>query len=262
MATIHPTAIVDPRAQIADDVTIGPFTIIGPKVTIGAGSTVASHVVIEGDTSIGASNRIFQFAAIGGEPQDKKYRGEPTRLVIGDGNTIREGVTIHCGTVQDQGITRVGTDNWIMAYVHIAHDCVVGDHTILANYTGLAGHVQVGDWAILGGQTGVHQFCKIGAHAMTGAGSLVLQDIPPYVMSSGNPARPHGMNTEGLKRRGFAPETVDAIKRAYRTLYRSGLTLDDARARLREVAAAGGTTGEAVAVLAGFLDGVTRGIAR
>ena len=233
MARAHPTAILDPRAELAADVTVGPYAVIGPDVTIDTGCRVGAHTVIEGPTQIGPHNDIRSHAVIGGAPQDKKYRGEPTRLEIGSGNTIHEFVTINRGTVQDEGLTRVGNDNWIMATVHIAHDCRVGDHVILANTTNLAGHVQVGDWAILGGYTGVHQFCKIGAHAMTGVGSVVLHDIPPFVMASGNTAQAHGLNTEGLRRRGFASETLTELRRAYKTLYRSGLTLAQAREMLQ-----------------------------
>jgi UDP-N-acetylglucosamine acyltransferase len=262
MARIHPTAIVDPQAQLAGDVEVGPYAVIGPTVRIDAGTTIGAHAVIEGHTTIGRDNRIFQFASVGADPQDKKYKGEPTRLEIGDRNTFREFVTVNTGTTQDAGVTRVGSDNWVMAYVHIAHDCVVGDHTTLANATNLAGHVEIGDWVILGGFTGVHQFCKIGAHAMTGVGSVVLHDIPPFVMASGNTASAHGMNTEGLRRRGFSPEQINALRRAYRTLYKSGLTLEQARAQLAEEAGQGGAAAEAVGTLAAFLTRVTRGIVR
>jgi UDP-N-acetylglucosamine acyltransferase len=232
MATIHPTAVVDPAAELAEDVSIGPFAIVGPHVSVGAGTTIGPHAVLEGPTTIGRHNRIHAHAVIGGAPQDKKYRGEPTRLEIGDGNTFREFVTVNRGTVQDAGVTRIGSDNWVMAYVHVAHDCSVGDHVILANTTNLAGHVHIGDWVILGGYTGVHQFCKIGAHAMTGVGSVVLHDIPPFVMASGNTASAHGLNAEGLRRRGFDAATLTVLRRAYRTLYRSELTLQQAREQL------------------------------
>jgi UDP-N-acetylglucosamine acyltransferase len=215
--------------------------------------------VINGPTRIGRENRIFQFASLGEMPQDKKYGGEATRLEIGDRNTIREFCTFNRGTVQDAGVTRIGNDNWIMAYVHIAHDCQVGNHTIFANNAQLAGHVHVGDWAILGGFTGVHQFVRVGAHCITGVGSVVLQDIPPYVMAAGNPAAPHGINSEGLKRRGFAPETIAAIKRAYKTVYRSGLKLDEAAAKIAAEAQAGVA---ALAPLAEFLATPGRGIIR
>jgi UDP-N-acetylglucosamine acyltransferase len=228
MSAIHPTAIVHPNAKLADDVQVGPYSIIGEHVEIGAGTTVAAHVVIEGHTRIGKSNRIFQFSSLGGIPQDKKYAGEPMRLEIGDNNLIRECCTFNIGTAQDDGVTRIGSNNWIMAYVHIAHDCQVGNGTVLANSVQLAGHVHVDDFAILGAFVGAHQFCKVGAHVMAGAGSLLFQDLPPYVMVGGNPAAPHGINSEGLKRRGFSSEAIMAIKRAYKTLYRSGMSLEQA----------------------------------
>lgn len=233
---IHPTAIIEAGAVIGENVTIGPWSIIGPHVTIGDGTEVGPHVVLSGHTRIGRNNRIFPFCALGGEPQDKKYRGEPTQLVIGDGNTIREHCTFSTGTVQDGGITRVGSDNWIMANVHIAHDCQVGDHTILANNVTLAGHVHLGDWVILGGLTAVHQFTRIGAHSMCGGGSILLQDLPPFVTASGNPAAPHGINSEGLRRRGYTPEAIAAVKRAYRALYRSGKQLAEARSEIAQLA--------------------------
>lgn len=232
MARIHATALIDTSAELADDVEVGPYAVIGPQVSLDAGCVVGPHAVIEGPTRIGRRNRIHAHATLGGAPQDKKYRGEPTRLEIGDDNTFRECVTVNRGTVQDAGVTRIGHNNWIMAYVHIAHDCVLGDHTILANTTNLAGHVQLGDWVILGGCTQVHQFCKIGAHAMTGVSTVVLHDIPPFVMASGNSAAAHGLNTEGLRRRGFGPEALSALRQAYKTLYRSGLTLAQAREAL------------------------------
>lgn len=229
---IHPTALVDAGARLGENVEIGAYAVIGADVEIGDGTTVGPHTVIEGPTRIGRDNRIFQFASLGAAPQDKKYGGEPTRLEIGDRNTIREFCTFNRGTSQDAGITRVGDDNWIMAYVHLAHDCQVGDHTIFANNAQLAGHVHVGDWAILGGFTVVHQFVRIGAHCITGMGTILLQDVPPFVTASGNPAAPHGINSEGLKRRGYSAETIAAIKRAYKTLYRSGLKLDEAVAAI------------------------------
>jgi len=262
MANVHPTAVVDPAAALDADVVIGPFAIIGPDVVIGRGTQVGPHVVIEGPTTLGVANRIHPYASIGGPPQDKKYAGEPTRLEIGDRNTIRECVTVNRGTVQDQGVTRIGHDNWIMAYVHIAHDCQVGSHTIFANTTNLGGHVHVGDWAILGGNSQVHQFCKIGAHAMTGTGTVVLHDLPPYVMASGNTAAAHGINTEGLRRRGFADATIAALRSAYKLLYKSGLTLADARAALAGEIAGAGEAADALRVLEGFLAQVTRGIVR
>ncbi|NBN92981.1 MAG: acyl-ACP--UDP-N-acetylglucosamine O-acyltransferase [Betaproteobacteria bacterium] len=255
---IHPTALVDPAAQLADGVQVGAYSIIGPDVSVGEGTVIGAHVVLTGHTRIGCHNRIFQFASIGEQPQDKKYAGEPTRVEIGDHNTFREYCTINSGTVQDIGVTRVGSHNWVMAYVHIAHDCVVGDHTTFANCTNLAGHVHVDDWAILGGYTGVHQFCKVGAHCMTAVGTVLLQDLPTYVLASGNTAQAHGINSEGLKRRGFSAEAIAGIKRAYKTLYRSGLTLEEARAQLAlqsdEVAE--------VRPLLDFLGRATRGIVR
>jgi UDP-N-acetylglucosamine acyltransferase len=263
MTKIHHTAIVEPGAQLDDHVEIGAYAVIGPHACIGKGTVVGPHVVIEGHTSIGHGNRIYQFASIGAAPQDKKYRDEPTRLEIGNDNTIRECVTINRGTVQDDGVTRVGNGNWIMAYVHIAHDCVVGDHTIFANTTNLGGHVHIGDWVILGGNSQVHQFCKIGAHAMTGTGTVVLHDVPPYVMASGNTAGAHGINSEGLRRRGFSPDAINAIRRAYKTLYKSGLTLDEARAQLHAQAKdPANPDRDAIALLSDFLASVTRGIVR
>ena len=236
--SIHPTALVAEGAKLAPGVTVGPYAIIGAGVEVGEGTSIASHVILDGCTRIGRHNRIFPFASIGAEPQDKKYRGEPTAVEIGDGNTIREYVTINRGTAQDEGVTRVGDDNWIMAYVHFAHDCRIGSHTIVANACELAGHVHVGDWAILGATTLVHQFVRIGAHSFTGMGTYLPQDLPPYVTAAGNPAKPYGINSEGLRRRGFAPETINAIKRAYRALYRAGLPLEEARGKLQEMSAA------------------------
>jgi UDP-N-acetylglucosamine acyltransferase len=231
---IHPTAIIHPGAKLGAGVSVGPYSIIGEHVEIGDNTTIGPHVVISGHTRIGCDNRIFQFSSIGEVPQDKKYAGEPTRLEIGDRNTIREFCTFNLGTAQDAGVTRIGSDNWIMAYVHIAHDCQVGNRTIFANNSQLAGHVHVDDWAILGGYTGVHQFCRVGSHTMTAVGTVVLQDVPPYVMAAGNSASPYGINAEGLKRRGFSPEALMALKRAYRTLYKSGLMLEEARTKLEE----------------------------
>lgn len=234
---IHPTAIVEPGARLGAGVQIGPYAVIGPHVEIGDGTTVGAHAVIVGHTRIGRNNRIFHHATLGEAPQDKKYGGEPTRLEIGDDNLIREFCTFNTGTVQDLGVTRVGNKNWIMAYVHIAHDCQIGNETTLANCTQLAGHVSVGDYAVLGGFSGIHQFCRIGAYAMTGVGSVVLADVPTYVMAMGNTAQPHGINSEGLKRRGFSPQTINAIRRGYKTLYKSGLGLEEAKQALREQAA-------------------------
>ena len=234
---IDSRAIIDPSAKLADDVSVGPWSYVGPDVEIGAGTVINSHVVIKGPTRIGAHNKIFQFASVGEECQDKKYANEPTTLVIGDHNVIREGVTIHRGTVQDNGETIIGSHNLFMAYAHVAHDCVVGDHVILANNASIAGHVHVGDWAILGGFTAVHQFCQIGAHVMTGASSLVLKDVPAYVMANGNSASPHGINVEGLKRRGFSKTAIQVLRRAYKAIYREGLTVAQALERLRELEA-------------------------
>jgi len=233
---IDPRAIVDASARIGPDVEIGPYAVIGADVEIGRGSRIGPHVVLKGPTTIGEENHIFQFASIGDDPQDKKYKGELTRLVIGDRNTIREYCTINRGTVQDESVTKVGDDNWIMAYAHIAHDCVVGNHTIFANNASIAGHVHIGDYAILGGFTAVHQFCRIGAHAMTSMFSYVTKDVPAYVMISGRPAEPRGVNSEGLKRRGFTPDQIRNIREAYRTVYRRSLTLDEAVAELARLA--------------------------
>lgn len=254
----HPTAIVDPKARIASDVEIGPYAVIGPHVEIGLGSRIGPHAVITGHTCIGARNRIFQFCSIGEIPQDKKYQGEPTRLEIGDDNTVREFCTFNCGTAQDAGVTRVGNGNWFMAYVHLAHDCQIGSNTIFANNAQLAGHVHVGDHVILGGYTGVHQFCRIGAHSITGIGTVVLQDVPPYITASGDTAKPYGVNVEGLKRRGFSAGTVTKLKRAYKTLYRSGLTLEQARRELGRQA----VDCPEVQVIVEFLAGASRGIVR
>ena len=254
----HPTALIHPGARLADDVEVGAYSIIGEHVEIGAGTTVGPHVVIGGHTRIGANNRIFQFSSLGEIPQDKKYADEPTRLEIGDNNTIREFCTLNLGTAQDAGVTRVGNNNWIMAYVHLAHDCQIGNHTIFANNAQLAGHVQVGDYVILGGFTAVHQFCQIGAHVITGISTVLLQDIPPYVMVSGSPSAPYGINSEGLKRRGFSGDAVMAIKRAYKTLYKSGLSLDEARNVILEQA----DTHPELHALADFLSHSQRGIVR
>ena len=231
---IHPTAIVHPGAKIGQGVSIGPFSVIGEHVEIGDNSWIASHVVIDGHTRIGCDNKIFQFNSLGAAPQDKKYAGEPTRLEIGDRNTIREFCTFNLGTAQDSGVTSIGNDNWIMAYVHIAHDCIVGNDTIFANNAQIAGHVHVADHVILGGFTVVHQFVRIGAHVITSMGSILLQDVPPYVKAAGNTAKPYGINSEGLKRRGFSSEAIMALKRGYRTIYKGGLTLDEAKAKLAE----------------------------
>lgn len=255
---IHPTAIIHPAAHIGRGVEIGAYTLVGEHVEIGDNTHVGPHVVLTGHTRIGCDNRIFQFCSLGEVPQDKKYADEPTRLEIGDRNVIREFCTFNRGTAQDVGVTRLGDDNWIMAYVHLAHDCQVGSHTIFANNASLAGHVQIGDWVILGGFTTVHQFVRIGAHAMTSMASALVQDLPPYVMVSGNKAEPHGINSEGLKRRGFTPEAIAAIKRAYKTLYKSGLSLADAQA----VIAAESATIPELKPFADFLAVSGRGIVR
>jgi len=255
---IHPSAIVHPRARLGESVSIGAYSVVGEHVEIGDDTRIGPHVVIEGHTRIGRDNRVFQFCSLGAMPQDKKYGGEPTRLEIGDGNTIREFCTLNCGTAQDAGVTRIGNDNWIMAYVHVAHDCQIGDHTIFANNAQLAGHVHVGDYAILGGFTGVHQFVRIGAHSFTAIATVLVHDLPPYVMAAGDTAKTHGINTEGLRRRGYSAAALAAIKRAYKTLYRSGLTLDQARAQLAEQA----VTCAEIGVLVDFLQGSTRGIVR
>ena len=262
MAIIHPTAIVDTKASLDSDVEVGPYSIIGPDVVIGAGSRIGPHVVIEGLTTIGKDNRFFQFSSIGAAPQDKKYQGEPTRLEIGDRNTIREFCTFNRGTVQDGGVTRVGNDNWMMAYVHLAHDCQIGSHTIFANNAQLAGHVQVDDWAIMGGFSNVHQFCKVGAHAMVGMSTSLTQDVPPFVILSGNPAAAHGINTEGLKRRGFSREAIAMIRHAYKLIYKSGLTLDQARLALAEEEQNDPVHAPHVQLMREFLQNASRGIVR
>ncbi len=235
MTAIHATAIVDPGAELDSSVTVGPYSLIGPHVRVGAGTTIGPHCVLEGHTTIGRDNRIFQFNSLGAIPQDKKYAGEPCQLVIGDRNTIREFCTFNIGSPGDAGVTRVGDDNWLMAYVHLAHDCVVGNHTIFANNSSLAGHVQVGDWAILGGFTMVHQFVKIGAHCMTAISSVLLADLPPFVMCQGQPAQARSMNYEGLRRRGFSAERIAGVKAMHKALYRDDLTLQAARERIAEL---------------------------
>ncbi len=256
--SIHATAIVDPRAKLGAGVSVGAYTVIDGDVEINDGTSIGHHCVITGKTKIGRDNRIFHFVSLGEANQDKKYAGEPTRLEIGDRNTIREYCSFNRGTVQDRGVTTIGSDNWLMAYVHIAHDCVVGDKTTIANCTQLAGHVHVGDWVTLGGFTGVHQFVKIGAHVMCGVSSVVLMDLPPYVTFGGNPLAAVGINAEGLKRRDFSPEQISNIKSAYKTLYRAGLTFADAKARL----AAEANAKPELKLLADFLAGSTRGIVR
>jgi UDP-N-acetylglucosamine acyltransferase len=262
MGNIHPTAIVDPGAQLDASVTIGPYTLVGPHVKIGAGTTVAGHVVIEGHTTIGRDNRIFQFGSIGAANQDKKYQGEPTELVIGDRNTIREFVTLNVGTVQDKAVTRIGDDNWIMAYTHVAHDCVVGNHTTLANNATLAGHVEVGDWVTVGGLTGIHQHVKVGAHAMLGFASAVAQDVPPFMLVDGNPLAVRGINVIGLRRREFSNERIAAVKQMHKLLYREGRTLEAARAAIEALAQSTPQAAGEVAMMTDFLANATRGIAR
>ena len=255
---IHSTAIVSPAAELADDVEVGPYSIIGDDVQIGAGTEIGSHVVIKGTTEVGENNRIFQFASIGEDPQDKKYDGEKTRLVIGDGNTIREYCTLNRGTAQDTGVTRIGDNNWLMAYVHVAHDCDIGNETIFANNSSLAGHVSVGDYVIFGGFSGAHQFCRVGAHSFIGNNAAVTRDVPPYIMVSGQPAVPRGVNSEGLKRRGFDSDQARNVKEAFRLLYRSGLRLEEARERIIELAA----NREELRIFAEFLERSERSIVR
>jgi UDP-N-acetylglucosamine acyltransferase len=255
---IDPRAIVSPQAELAPDVSVGPFSIIGPQVRIGARTVIGPHVVVNGPTTMGADNRVFQFASIGDAPQDKKYQGEPTRLEIGDRNVFRESCTVNRGTTHDKGVTRIGSDNLFMAYSHVAHDCQIGNNTVFANCASLAGHVEIGDWAILGGLTAVHQFVKIGAHAFLGGGSILSRDVPPYVMVAGNPAVPHGVNAEGLKRRGFSEEQIRNVREAYRVLYRSDLKLSDALEQLAPLAQAH----EEVCALVDFINASTRSLVR
>lgn len=262
MTRIHPSALIDPAAELDSTVEVGPYTVIGAGVQIGAGTRIGPHVVIQGPTTIGRDNVFYQFSSIGAAPQDKKYAGEATTLEIGDRNTIREFCTFNRGTVQDVGATRLGDDNWIMAYVHLAHDCQIGNHTIFANNAQLAGHVIVGDWAILGGFANVHQFCQIGAHAMVGMSTSLTQDVPPFVILSGNPAVAHGINTEGLKRRGFTREQIKDIRNAYKTVYKSGLTLTDAKVELTKAEEQHPLSAPHLRLFREFLDGATRGIVR
>jgi len=252
MSKIHPTAIIDPKAELADDVEVSPYAIIGADVKIDSGTWIGPHTVIEGPTTIGKENRIFQFASVGAEPQDKKYKGEPTTLSIGDRNVIRESVTINRGTSQDIGKTVIGDDNWIMAYVHIAHDCIVGNNTIFANNATLAGHVTIHDYAILGGFTLVHQFCHVGEYSFTGMGTALGKDLPPFVMAFGAPAIPRGINNEGLKRHGFDEETRKQIKNAYRTLYRQDLPFKEAIATLKTQSQA--PANETIKIMADFCE--------
>ena len=262
MAQIHPTAIVEPGAQLGESVSVDAYSIVRAQVRIDEGTSVGPHCVIEGRTTIGRDNRIFQFCSLGAAPQDKKYAGEPTELHIGERNTIREFCTFNLGTVQDVGVTRLGSDNWIMAYVHLAHDCQVGDKTIFANNAQLAGHVHVGDWVILGGYTQVHQFAKIGAHAMTGMNTSLTQDVPPFALVTGHPAQSRGFNLEGLKRRGFSGERIAAVKQMHRILYRQGLALDDARMAIQALAQTMPEAVDDVAMMVRFLAESSRGIVR
>lgn len=258
MSLIHPTAIIDPKAELDSSVKVGAYTIIGPNVQIGAGSEIGPHAVIEGHTTIGENNRIFQFASLGAIPQDKKYRGEPTRLIIGNGNTIREFTTFNLGTVTGIGETRIGDDNWIMAYCHLAHDCVIGSHTIFANNASLAGHVTIGDYVILGGYTLVFQFCQIGNYAMTAFAAGVHKDVPPYFMAAGYRAEPAGINSEGMRRNGFTPEQITNVKNAYKALYRQGLPYEEARSQIAQAA----ETAPELSVLRDFLADSQRSIIR
>lgn len=261
-ARIHATAIVSPGAELADDVEVGAYSLIGPNVSIGPGTQVGPHCIIDGHTTIGANNVFYRFCSIGGMPQDKKYKGEPTRLEIGDGNMVREYVTLNTGTTQDVGVTRLGSDNWIMAYVHVAHDCQIGSHTIIANNVQLAGHIHIEDWAILGGSSAVHQFVHIGAHSMVGGASSIRQDVPPYIVGAGDPFRPVGINTEGLKRRGFEADTIAALKEAYKLLYRRNLKVNEAAQAMRSLHDEYPAAKDAIEVLAAFLDRPGRGIVR
>ena len=264
MTAIHATALVDPGAELDSSVTVGPYTVIGPDVRVGAGTTIGPHCVLEGHTTIGRDNRIFQFNSLGAIPQDKKYAGEPCELVIGDRNTVREFCTFNIGSPGDRGVTRIGNDNWLMAYVHLAHDCQVGDHTIFANNAQLAGHVQVGDWAILGGFTVVHQFVKIGAHSMTAMCSLLFADLPPFVMCQGQPAQARSMNYEGLRRRGFSAERLAAVKAMHKALYRDNLTLDLALQTIANIKEKGQEALSDIEMMLSFLEQTSpqRGIVR
>jgi len=262
MSQVHPTAIVDAKAELHGSVSVGPYAVIGPHVQIGRGTSIGAHCVIEGHTRIGEGNRIHPFAAIGGPPQDKKYGGEATRVEIGDGNTIREYVTVNTGTVQDVGVTRLGDDNWIMAYVHVAHDCQLGSHLILANAVQLAGHVHLGDWVFLGGLSGVHQFVRVGAHAMTGFQTRLAQDLPPFVTAAGNPAHAQGINQEGLRRRGYTSERINRVKQMHKLLYRQGLTLATACEAIAALPGDGPDDAADAKLMLDFLAAAERGIVR
>jgi UDP-N-acetylglucosamine acyltransferase len=262
MARIHPTALVDAQAELGDDVEVAAYAVIGAHVRVGEGTRIGPHTVVEGHTTLGRNNRVFQFCSVGGAPQDKKYGGEPTRLEIGDGNTIREFCTLNTGTVQDAGVTRIGDDNWIMAYVHVAHDCQVGSHTIIANAVQLGGHVQLDDWVFLGGLSGVHQFVRVGAHAMTGFQTRLSQDLPPFVTASGNPAEAQGINQEGLKRRGFGAERIAQVKQMHRLLYRKGLRLDEAVQQIEALRVEQPQSEADIALMLDFVAAASRGIVR
>jgi UDP-N-acetylglucosamine acyltransferase len=264
MTTIHATALVDSAAELDSSVTVGPYSVIGPHVKVGAGTTIGAHCVIEGHTHIGRDNRIFQFNSLGAIPQDKKYAGEPCELHIGERNTIREFCTFNIGSPGGGGLTRIGNDNWIMAYVHLAHDCLIGNHVIFANNSQLAGHVEVGDWVILGGFTVVHQFVRLGPHAMTAMCSLLFADLPPFVMCQGQPAAARSMNFEGLRRRGFGPERISAVKAMHKALYRDDLTLEQARSAIAELSTKYPEAAPDVDLMLGFLAATTaqRGIVR
>jgi len=258
MSGVHSTAIVADGARLGSGVEIGAYSIVGARVSVGDGTTVGAHVIIAGETTIGRDNRLFPFSSIGDIPQDRKYDGAATRTVIGDANVVREFVSINAGTAQDRGVTTIGNGNWLLAYSHIAHDCVIGNGTTFSNNAQLAGHVQVEDYAVLGGFVGVHQFCRVGAHAMVAAGSIVLQDVPPFVTASAYPAKPHGTNNEGLRRRGFAASDIAAIRRAYKALYRNKLSLEEARATIAAEAGSAPVLG----IIAEFLETAGRGIIR
>ncbi|MEP6790265.1 MAG: acyl-ACP--UDP-N-acetylglucosamine O-acyltransferase [Ramlibacter sp.] len=262
MEHIHPTAVVDSRAQIDPSVTIGPYTVIGPHVKVGAGTTIGAHCVIEGRTTIGQGNQIFQFSSLGAIPQDKKYTGEPCELVIGERNTIREFCTFNIGSPGGGGVTRIGNDGWIMAYTHIAHDCVIGNHATLANNTTLAGHVELGEWVTVGGLTGIHQFVKIGSHAMVGFASAVSQDVPPFMLVDGNPLAVRGFNVVGLRRRDFNAARIAVVKQMHKLLYREGKTLEQAREAIAAIARQTPEAAQEVALMSSFLAAAARGIAR
>ena len=255
---IDPRAIVSPKAELAPDVTVGAYSIIGPEVVLGPGTVIGPHVVINGPTRMGAENRVFQFASLGDAPQDKKYKGEPTRLEIGDRNVFRESCTMNRGTTKDKGVTTIGNDNLFMAYSHVAHDCVLGNNIVFANCATLGGHVEIGDWVILGGMAAIHQFCKVGPHAFIAGGAIITRDVPPYFMVAGNPSAPHAVNAEGLRRRGFTPDQVRNIRNAFRVLYRSELLLADAVAQLAEA----GKTQPEVAALVEFIGRSERSLVR